>query len=52
MVYHLNAVLVLGRLTKSLKHLQEDTDVVPLRNPVPIRVNFESPSKAIEDQGV
>ena len=51
-VDHLNAVLVLRRLTQSLKHLQEDTDVVALGDPVTIRVDFEPPGEPVEDQGV
>lgn len=52
MVKHLYTILVLARLTQSLKHLKKDADVVTLGYSVTIGVYFKSPSKAIEDEWV
>ena len=44
---HLYSVLVFTRLTKSLKHLEENTDIVSFGYAVTIWIDFKSPGKTI-----
>ena len=52
MVQHLHSVFILRTLSQPLQHLDENRNIVALRNSVSIGINLESPGKSVCDEGI